>query len=92
MLVNRSYEPIIRDLLQDLASWQAPSSFERAREELAALVACHGAIKAGTKLTAAEMQGLVDDLTTSDAPAVCPHGDPIITVSSDQLDRKFGRV
>ncbi|NLJ36937.1 MAG: DNA mismatch repair endonuclease MutL [candidate division WS1 bacterium] len=93
MLVNRSYEPIIRDLLQDLASWQAPSSFERAREELAALVACHGAIKAGTKLTAAEMQGLVDDLTASDAPAVCPHGDPIIiTVSSDQLDRKFGRA
>ncbi len=92
-LVGRDYPAVVGDLVRDLAEWQAPSSLDRARDELSALVACHGAIKAGTKLTQAEMQRLVDDLAATEAPAVCPHGDPIIiSVSADQLDGKFKRT
>ncbi len=91
-LVGRDYETAVGDLIRDLAQWQAPSSLERARDELAALVACHGAIKAGTHLTHAEMQRLVDELVATDAPAICPHGDPIIiSITAGQLDSKFKR-
>jgi len=40
----------------------------------------------------AAMQKLVDDLLKSEAPAVCPHGDPIIvSFGLDRLDRQFRR-
>ncbi len=92
-LVGQDYATAVGDLVRDLAQWEVPSSLERAREELAALVACHGAIKAGTHLTQAEMQRLVDELVATEAPAICPHGDPIIvSLTIDQLNRKFKRT
>ena len=91
-LVGRSYEAEVRELLRELAEWDAPTADDRRRAGLAALVACHSAVKAGQTLTHAEMQRLLDDLLATDAPAVCPHGDPIImTITPEQLDRRFKR-
>ncbi len=83
----------LRNVIADLAEWDAPSSAERRLEKVRATVTCHAAVKAGERLRLPEMQKLVDDLMSSDSPAVCPHGDPII-VSMDlpRLDRQFGRL
>ncbi len=62
------------------------------RKELAKVVACRMAIKAGQKLSAYEMQSLIDQLFACENPFICPHGRPIvIKVSLDDLDKRFGR-
>lgn len=91
-LVGEDYETAVRDLIADLAAWEAPSSAERRDEQLRAMVACHGATKKNCALTREEMQRLIKDLMATRAPAVCPHGDPIIvSFPLALLDRRFRR-
>ena len=88
----RAPEQIVGDLLEELAEWHAPASAEARDEAARAMVACHAAIKAGQRLSEAEMQRLVDELFETSSPAVCPHGDPIIAVlEADEIDRRFER-
>ncbi len=55
-------------------------------------VACHGAVKAGDMLTAAEMAEIIRQLEACDLGRTCPHGRPtMIHLSQDQLAREFGR-
>lgn len=87
-------EPLgtLQDLAADLASHGGASRGGQRRQELLATLACHAAIKAGQRLTPPEMQGLVRDLLATKAPAVCPHGDPIlVSFPAAQLDRRFRR-
>ncbi len=59
---------------------------------LAAQMACHGAIKAGASLDYEEMIDLIDKLETLDNPRTCPHGRPIIIeYSQDELNKMFKR-
>ena len=63
------------------------------RENVAASFACKAAIKAGEKLTLEEMVALIDQLFATQTPYFCPHGRPvIITISSEELERRFGRT
>ena len=55
-------------------------------------VACHGAVKSGDALTAAEMTEIIRQLEACDLGRTCPHGRPtMIHLSQDQLAREFGR-
>jgi DNA mismatch repair protein MutL len=61
-------------------------------ENIAASIACHGAIRAGKVLTMDEMVQLVRDMENAESPHTCPHGRPtMIRFSSSQLERDFGR-
>lgn len=64
----------------------------REKEEIARVVACRGSIKAGQKLSPAEMQSLIDRLFATENPYTCPHGRPIvIRMTVEELAHKFGR-
>jgi len=55
-------------------------------------LACHGAVRAGQKLDAGELAGLIDQLAGTSQPRTCPHGRPtMLHLSSQQLKREFGR-
>ena len=80
---------IIDELLQliDPTSKKIPS-----RTELAQLYGCKAAIKAGEKLTRAQMESLYHELQQSENPFVCAHNRPtIITFSKEELEKKFHR-
>lgn len=63
------------------------------QEAMAASYACHTSIRAGERLSADEMQVLVDRLLKAREPFVCPHGRPIIIkIPLNELDRMFGRI
>ncbi|NNF04653.1 MAG: DNA mismatch repair endonuclease MutL [Rhodothermales bacterium] len=62
------------------------------RENLARSVARKSAIKAGTRLTHAEMRSLIDQLFQCSRPYVGPGGKPtIVKLSVDELRRRFDR-
>jgi len=57
------------------------------------LMACHGAIRAGQRLSQEEMTHLLRELEGMDLPTHCPHGRPICReVTYDELERMFKRV
>jgi len=63
------------------------------KSEIAKVVACRSAIKAGQRLSVVEMQSLIDRLFACENPYTCPHGRPIvIRFTLDELAPKFGRA
>ncbi|MGD9380431.1 MAG: DNA mismatch repair protein MutL, partial [candidate division WOR-3 bacterium] len=65
----------------------------REKSKIARVVACHGAIKAGQRLSPPEMRDLIDRLFATDNPYTCPHGRPIvIRWTIEDLEHKFGRA
>jgi DNA mismatch repair protein MutL len=61
--------------------------------ELAKLVACKAAVKAGQRMAPAEMESLINRLFACKEPYFCPHGRPaIIKVTIEDLERRFGRT
>jgi DNA mismatch repair protein MutL len=88
--------PFLRDLLSKLAALPDETGEEsvpsRAREALAASLACRGAITIHTKLRPEEAARLLSDLALCADPFTCPHGRPIfLTLSQAELERRFGR-
>ncbi|MDE3001795.1 MAG: DNA mismatch repair endonuclease MutL [Gemmatimonadota bacterium] len=62
-------------------------------ERIASTFACKSAIKAGQKLSEAEMQELFDQLFATELPHHDVHGRPtIVRLSGAELERKFGRT
>jgi DNA mismatch repair protein MutL len=61
--------------------------------ELAKVVACKGAVKAGQRLTTPEMESIINRLFACKEPYFCPHGRPaIIKITVEDLERRFGRT
>ncbi len=66
--------------------------FQELAEELAAIMACKGAIKAGDPLDDMRMAGLLRDLESLEKPASCPHGRPIyLLLGIEEIKKKFSR-
>ncbi|MFB0508926.1 MAG: DNA mismatch repair protein MutL, partial [bacterium] len=81
----------IAELFQELSKIEKKNISNR--EEIAKLIACKGAVKAGQKLTPPEMESLINRLFACQEPYFCPHGRPvIIKVSLDDLSKRFGRT
>jgi DNA mismatch repair protein MutL len=87
---SKSGEVFLKEILTQL---QEEEKVEKDRlKAVAKSFACHGAIKAGERLTKEEMQGLVRQLFAAKEPYSCPHGRPtIIKLSLDELNKRFGR-
>lgn len=62
-------------------------------QELAKLIACKGAVKAGQRLSREEMTALINRVFACREPYFCPHGRPvIIKITLADLERRFGRI
>ncbi len=80
----------LRELLTELET--AAASDVSVAGELAKLIACKGAVKAGQRLAQPEMESLINRLFACREPYFCPHGRPaVIKITLDDLARRFGR-
>lgn len=63
------------------------------KERITCIVACRGAIKAGTALSFDQMHRLIEQLRYTSVPYTCPHGRPVIvSFDKNRIDEMFIRT
>jgi DNA mismatch repair protein MutL len=81
----------VQELFADLAKVKTGDA--GIETDLAKVIACKGAVKAGQRLTTPEMESIINRLFACKEPYFCPHGRPaIIKITVEELERRFGRT
>ena len=92
ILVDVHWESFLREILP-LLEEQGAVKGDQVVESLLSLMACHGAIRAGQRLSKEEMIALVEQLDEVEVPTNCPHGRPVFKrLSFYEIEKMFRRV
>jgi DNA mismatch repair protein MutL len=92
VILGRCEDPqVIRETLAEIIGGGTSAGLER--ERICKIIACRGALKAGTLCTGDQCTRLLRQLARTRDPWTCPHGRPtMIAFSRDRLDKLFGRT
>lgn len=83
---------LLRDLAEHMAEWDEALPLERRLLHVAATMACHGSVRAGRRLKAAEMNALLREMEATPNSGQCNHGRPTyVELKLADIERLFGR-
>jgi DNA mismatch repair protein MutL len=76
-LVQADLEAVVLETVEALSPLKSSSPAQAVREQARLIMACHGAIKAGEKLSREQIQALLTQLDGLLVSSHCPHGRPL---------------
>jgi DNA mismatch repair protein MutL len=83
---------LVRDLARNLVTDSGGSVLKERLEAVCATMACHGSVRAGRRLTPAEMNALLRDMEATPHSGQCNHGRPTwVELKRADVERLFGR-
>jgi DNA mismatch repair protein MutL len=83
---------LIRDIADDLAENGQALALKERLEEVCSTMACHGSVRAGRRLAAAEMNALLRQMEATPHSGQCNHGRPTyVELKLADIERLFGR-
>ncbi len=84
---------VLAEVLDTVDSEKRGAARATLRDEIAASLACHAAIKVNMPLAPEKMRWLIDRLLRTSSPTTCPHGRPVILrLTTQDILKGFHRV
>jgi DNA mismatch repair protein MutL len=83
----------VRALAEDLDGLERGTTVEEALKRIAALTACHAAVKANAPLTHEKMAHIIEELRRTAYSTICPHGRPVmLRLTRREIEKNFQRI
>jgi DNA mismatch repair protein MutL len=80
-------------LAEDLEGLDRGAQVQEALQRIAALTACHAAVKANYPLTYEKMAHILDELKATSYSTICPHGRPVmLRLTRREIEKNFDRI
>jgi DNA mismatch repair protein MutL len=91
-LAGGAVAPLLADLADALADGSGSEPLAARLDAVLSRMACHGSVRAGRRLKAAEMDALLREMEATPNSGQCNHGRPTsISLSLKDIERLFGR-
>ncbi|MCL4768543.1 MAG: DNA mismatch repair endonuclease MutL [Hyphomicrobiaceae bacterium] len=92
LLGQTDVQGLLRDLAAGILREGGRLALEERLEAVCATMACHGSVRAGRRLTAAEMDALLREMEATPLAGQCNHGRPTyVELALSDIERLFGR-
>ena len=83
---------VLLEVLSQLKTFGSQTTVEEKKEAMLKLIACHGAVRSGDRLSQDEMSFLIKRMGEIQNPHTCPHGRPtMIKFGISDLEKMFKR-
>jgi DNA mismatch repair protein MutL len=93
LLSDSDCTQLFQEIAAHLSELGRVKPFHEIAEDLAVLMACKGAVKAGESLSEVQMTALIRGVESLEQPATCPHGRPIhLLLGTEEIRKKFLRT
>ncbi len=84
---------VLSEVLETVDTEKRGAARATLRDEIAASLACHAAIKVNMPLAPEKMRWLIDRLLLTSSPTTCPHGRPVILrLATQDILKGFHRI
>ena len=92
ILGEMNVQGMLQDLADDLSAYDEALSLKEKFEDVCGTMACHGSVRAGRRLNAAEMNALLRQMEVTPHSGQCNHGRPTyVELKLADIERLFGR-
>jgi DNA mismatch repair protein MutL len=91
-LADGDLKGLVRDLADELASFDGTETLSSRLDAVLSRMACHGSVRAGRALTVPEMNALLREMEATPRAGQCTHGRPTyVELKRADIERLFGR-
>ena len=92
LLGDTDIKGLVRDLAREAVTEGHGSLLQERLEAVCSTMACHGSVRAGRRLTPAEMNALLREMEATPHSGQCNHGRPTyVELKLTDIERLFGR-